>query len=254
MNFTGSVILGLLYVLPGILFVSGLTRLFSTKTPSPFDGQLSSGIIVALPAAMLMHVIGIASAHVAARLIDTPVPDAGQALVMLLGDAKSEAASTAIANAGEHWVAIGSYFVLLGLFSFAVGKYANRFFRHRRRADWYDLLRHEADMLWLTTDMQIGGVAHLFAGMLKDFKVSADGALERVVLIGAVRRTLKRPSQTEIESGDETYQQGGWVPIPGEYVVLDMRSSHTVNVDYWYLEQEQEEAEELDRSVLSPQR
>lgn len=98
-------------------------------------------------------------------------------------------------------------------------------------------------MLWLTTDMQIGGVAHLFAGMLKDFKVSADGELERVVLIGAVRRTLKRPSQEEMNSGEESYQSGGWIPIPGEYVILKMSSSNTVNVDYWYLEEEKPDPE-----------
>jgi len=59
MNFTGGVVLGLLYVLPGIFFVFGLARLFNTKLPSPFDGQLSTGIVLALLATILMHSLGI---------------------------------------------------------------------------------------------------------------------------------------------------------------------------------------------------
>lgn len=243
MNITGSVILGLLYVLPGILFVTGLTRLFSTKTPSPFDGQLSSGIILALPAAVLMHVIGLSVTYLLAWISGSPEPDLAQALTMLLGDPKSEAATQAIAATGKRWGAISAYFVLLSIFSFVSGKAVNKRIKQHRRADWYDLLSHEADMLWLTTDMQIGGAAYLFAGMLRDFKVSADGALERVVLIGAVRRTLKRPTASEIQSSDENYEEGGWISIPGEYVVLDMKNSHTVNVDYWYLEKEEPEDE-----------
>lgn len=239
MNITGSVILGLIYVLPGILFVFGLTRLFSTKTPSPFDSQISTGIVLALPAALLMHAIGIGAANLSSWSLGTPEPDPAQALRMLLSDSRSEAMGAAISTAAEHWFAITIYFLALSICSWRLGKRANRWIKPNRRADWYDLLRREADLLWLTTDMQIGGVAYLFAGALLDFKVSAEGELERVVLTGAVRRTLKRPNKDEMDARDEDYQDGGWIPIPGEHVVLKMSGSHTVNVDYWYLEQEE---------------
>ena len=253
MNFTGNVILGLFYVLPGIVFVFGLTRLFSTKSPSPFDGQFSTGFILALPSALLMHAIGIGAACIVSGLFGTPAPDPAQALTLLLGDPKSTASAEAVAKAGASWIAITAYFLFLTPVSWGLGKVANKRVKPNRRADWYDLLRHKADMLWLTTDMEMGGVAHLFAGMLKDFKVSADGELERVVLIGAVRRTLERPTAEQIQSGDENYQAGGWIPIPGEHVVLKMSGSNTVNVDYWYVEDEAPDDDESQFGAGAPQ-
>lgn len=236
MNFTGNVILGLFYVLPGIVFVFGLTRLFSSKSPSPFDGQLSTGFILALPSALLMHAIGIGAAYFVSWLFGTAEPAPEQALTLLLGDPKST--TSAVAKAGASWIAIAAYFLFLTPVSWGLGKVANKWVKPNRRADWYDLLRHKADMLWLTTDVEIGGVAHLFAGVLKDFRLSSDGELERVVLMGAVRRPLMRPTEQEIASGEENYQDGGWIPIPGEHVVLKLSGSNTFSVDYWYLEDE----------------
>jgi hypothetical protein len=238
MSITGNVILGLIYVLPGILFVFGLTRLFSPKEPSPFDGQISTGIALAIPAALLMHVIWLGIAHLLALWPGLPKPQVSDALTLLLGDSRSNPTTDAIASAARHWFWIGAYFLTLFVFSFSTGKFANTRLKARRRADWFDLLSKKADMIWLTTDMEIGGVAYLFAGMLHDFKLSPDGELERVVLLGTVRRTLKRPSEQDMAVADENYQDGGWVPIPGEYVVLKMSATNTVNLDYWYLEED----------------
>lgn len=242
MNITGSVILGLIYVLPGILFVVGFARVLSTKTPSPFDGQLSTGFILAIPAALLMHFVGIGSSHLLSWSWGTPKPDLHLALTLLLADSKSAEYATAIANVAKYWLAATIYFVALAIASPYIGRRISKKFQRHRAADWYELLRNRADVLWLTTEMQIGGVAYLFAGALKEFKVSGDGELERVVLVGAARRTLRRPTPEEMENGGETYQDGGWIAIPGEHVVLKMDSSRTVNVDYWYVEDDEAES------------
>jgi hypothetical protein len=236
MNFTGSVIVGLLYVLPGILFVTGLTKLFSSREPSPFDGQLSIGLMLALPAAIAMHFAWLIVSSGISSWLATPEPSVSHALRLLLSDPRSSEATQALATVSSYWGYIATYFVSLCITSFCLGKLSNKLFKHRRKADWYDLLRHEADFLWLTTELEMGGVPYLFAGVLKDFRISTDGTLDRVVLCAAVRRTLKRPTAREMRKKDERYQPGGWVPIPGEFVVLDMKKAQTINVDYWYLE------------------
>lgn len=234
MNFTGGVILGLLYFLPGILFVFGLSKLFDAKLPSPFEGQLSTGIVLALLAALFIHTIAI----IVLCLVPLgPDPDVSKAMLLLLGDYKSEEIQSALGSLGDDWLYISVYFLSISAAAFWFGSLANKYVRLSRRADWYDLLTRDADILWLTADVQVGGIAYLFAGVLKDFKISSDGELDRVVLVGAVRRTLKRPTQEQMDSKDEDYKDGGWIPIPGEYVVLNMSGCNTVNVDYWYLEE-----------------
>ncbi len=234
MNLTGGVILGFLYLLPGIAFVFGFTRVFNRKLPSPFDGQLSAGLVLALVASIALHTVASFLLHL---IPIGPDPDVGEALLLLLGDYKSEPVQVAVTSAAKYWWAISLYFLILSNTAYRLGRWINTRAKSTRRADWYDLLTHDAAMLWLTTDIEINGAAYLYAGMLKDFKISADGDLERIVLLGAVRRPLARPSKQEIESGAEDYQEGGWISIPGEHVILSMASSRTVNIDYWYLDE-----------------
>ncbi|MDH5824320.1 hypothetical protein QFW77_15195 [Luteimonas sp. RD2P54] len=244
MNITGNVILGLLYLVPGVLFVAGLSRLYTTRTPSLFDGQISLGIVGSVVAAIAMHSLCIAIANVITPYLGIPAPDASQAISLLLSDSRSDRVEQLINDAGRTWRYVSAYFIFASISAFILGKCANRLIKLNRRANWYDLLRDEdADFIWLTTDIDVGGDTYLYAGMVKDFKIASDGELERVVLLGAVRRPIRRPSQSEIDEHRESYNERGWIEIPGEYVILRMSEARTINIDYWYLEQEREDPE-----------
>lgn len=187
-----------------------------------------------------MHTLCIGLAKLLGTFLPIPTPDIGQAMSLLLGDPKAPGQAEVIKSVGERWVAISGYFVFSSVFAFLLGKCANRLIKKNRRANWYELLtKQDADFIWLTVDVELGGEAYLYAGMVKDFRLSTDERLERVVLLGAVRRTLKRPTEEEIEAQAESYNERGWIDIPGEHVVINTLDSKTVNVDYWYLESDQ---------------
>lgn len=187
-----------------------------------------------------MHTLCIGAVKLLGTFLPIPTPDIGQAMSLLLGDPKAPGQAAVIKSVGDRWVAISGYFVFASVLAFLLGKCANRLIKKNRRANWYELLtKEDADFIWLTVDVELGGEAYLYAGMVKDFRLSTDERLERVVLLGAVRRTLKRPTEEEIEAQAESYNERGWIDIPGEHVVINTLDSRTVNVDYWYLESDQ---------------
>lgn len=251
MNLTGSVILGLLYVLPGALFVAGANRLFTSREPSPFDGQFSAGLMLALLMSLMLHSAGICLARALQPFLGFAEPNAEFAISLLLGDPKSATSKAALSSLGANWSSAVAYFVLLSVASYLLAYLASPLLRSKNQANWFNLLGGdgEADFIWLTADVEMGGVSYLFAGVLREFSTASNGALERVVLTHAVRRTLKRPSAREIRKKDERYQAGGWIEIPGEFVVLDTTRSTTVNVDYWYLSSDEPDGESASDSL-----
>jgi len=232
--------------MPGIAFVAGLSRLYTTRTPSLFDGQISLGIVGAVFAAIVIHFLSIGLTAAISQLLPVPTPAPYEALLLLFNGSGSDEFRQVIEGLKTDWPYVGIYFVLAAVLGFCLGKGANRQIRFNKHANWYGLLRGEdADFIWLTTDIDVGGEAFLYAGMVRDFRVSASGDLDRVVLLGAVRRPLRRPTPEEISRKTENYNDRGWIQIPGEYVILRMASARTVNIDYWYLEDEREDCEAI---------
>lgn len=231
MGLSLSVLVALCVLLPGAAFVFGLTRLHSPTSPAtPLDQHLSVGLAIALAVALLFQAVWLAIWRVLLDCMGEPSPDVAQVLGLLAGDLKSIYSRAAAASLQAYPVRIALYFVGLTILAWYAGKKANSFIPNRRSASWFDLLRpKDAAFVWLTTDLHLDGECYLFAGWVKEFSVAKTGNLERVVLGYAIRRPLNQELTEEgIPVGD------GWIEIPGEFVVLQMESAQTVNVDYFF--------------------
>lgn len=247
-SFSLSVLVGLCIFLPGAAFVLGLTRLYNPSAPgSPIDQHFSAGLALAVAANVLLHGIGFSLTAGFTRAQGLPEPDVGPVLALLSGDLKSAWGMAGVQSLTEFPLRISAYFLATTTIAWAAGIMANRLIRLRPRASWAELLKpQEVSFVWLTTEVQLDGVCYLFAGPVQEFSVGKDGNLERVVLPYAVKKPLPlRKKRSEIPTfSDQRPQEaqssreldGGWIEVPGETLVLQLKDSKTVNLDYFYEE------------------
>jgi hypothetical protein len=247
-SFSLSVLVGLCIFLPGAAFVLGLTRLYNPSAPgSPIDQHFSAGLALAVAANVLLHGICFSVATGYTRAHGLPEPDVGPVLALLSGDLKSAWGKAGVQSLTEFPLSISAYFLTATTIAWAAGILANRLITLQPRASWAELLKpQEVSFVWLTTEVQLDGVCYLFAGPVQEFSIGKDGNLERVVLPYAVKkpfplRKRKSASGTCPDSGLQEAQSskeldGGWIEIPGETLVLQLKDSKTVNLDYFYEE------------------
>lgn len=231
MGLSLSVLVALVVLLPGAMFVFGLSRLYSPTSPATLlDQHISVGLALALVAAIALQAVWLSLWCALLRWAGAPIPDVSQVFGLLAGNLKAPQAQEAMRSLQAYPARIAAYLVSLALLSWLIGKGANRFLPVRRTASWYNILRQEGvAFVWLTTDIHLDGRCYLYAGWVKEFSVSRDGSLERVVLGYAVRRPLDGgPAEEGIEVAK------GWTEIAGEFVVLLMRDAQTVNIDYFF--------------------
>jgi hypothetical protein len=238
-----AVLVALVVLLPGIAFVLGATRLHSPSGPStPFDQHFSVGLITALLASIVFHTLALSVCLFFAKLGLTTSTDPAQVLPLLAGDVQSPLAGQSIESVRNNAIEIGLYFSLVTVFAWLGGKVFNRALPKRRTASWYDLLKPSADnpdFVVITVDLKLDSECYLFSGVVREFSVGRTGMLERVVLVYATRRTLHTRATP---SAGMNVLEGGWIEIPGEYLVLQMQDARTINVDYFYMDSEEAES------------
>ncbi|MGF6463237.1 hypothetical protein ACVKU6_001726 [Stenotrophomonas sp. PvP086] len=256
-SFSLSVLVGLCIFLPGAAFVLGLTRLYNPSAPSsPIDQHFSAGLALAVAANVVIHGVGFSLATGYTRARGLPEPDVGPVLALLSGDLKSAWGKAGVQSLAEFPLRISAYFLTNTAIAWGAGILANRLIRLRPRASWSELLRpQEVSFVWLTTEVQLDGTCYLFAGPVQEFSVGKDGNLERVVLPYAIKKPLpplKRksadgvpPEQPPQGAASGAELNDGWTEIPGEILVLQLKDSKTVNLDYFY---EKEEAPKVAKS------
>lgn len=241
-----SAITALLLLLPGIAFVLGINRLLTPDSPpAPLDQHFSIGLILALVASILLHVVGVGLIGGWAWLAHGPHPEPAHAIVMLSGQVQGPVAEAALKGLGDYPLRIALYFLTLTLVGFYAGKFSNRFVYRRSAAVWSDLLspvidQAEVAFIVLTAEVNHGGTVYLYSGFLSEYRVGRDGALERVVLREyAARRPLNMEgAENDVPPmpNEDGSLPGGWLEIPGEAFVLQMKDVKTVNVDYFYVD------------------
>jgi hypothetical protein len=69
----------------------------------------------------------------------------------------------------------------------------------------------------------------LYRGLVSDYELAPDGKLESIILRGAMR-------------GKGRGQDFAWVPIPGALFIVSGRAIHSINVEYWRIEDEPDSA------------
>ncbi|GHA75021.1 hypothetical protein [Cognatilysobacter bugurensis] len=230
MGLSLSVLVAIILALPGVAFFFGLSRLHRANKPTnPLDQHISAGLAVSIAAALVLHAIAYAGLMLVAHAFDTPIPDIRSALLLLAGKVDGDDGVKAVASVVASPLQIVVYFTSLTFLGVRLGRSANKRFRKPRNADFYELLHPGGvTLILLTVDVQVGSNCYLYTGIADEFSIGPDGSLNRVVLRTAFRKIMPYTPP------DEADPMGGWVEIPGEFCVVQLRSCNTVNVDYWY--------------------
>ncbi len=244
-----SALAALLLLLPGIAFVFGLHRLASPSRPlSPFDQHFSVGLLVAVAASLFLHLAGIGAGHLTAALDLTGTPAPALALVLLAGDLKAPLAGAALDGVERNVLSIAAYFSFVIALGVLAGQFANRYLAERPQADWWKLLAGDPDALSdrvefivLTTEVVHGDATWLYSGYLDDYFIDREGRLQRVVFRGFAARRLLRDDDQPVPPDDPTHvSRDRWIEIPGEIFVLQMADARTVNLDFFFEEDDPE--------------
>lgn len=251
MGLSLSVLVALILLLPGAAFVFAVTRLHNPTAPSTgLEQQLSLSLAVALIAAICGHLLMLAVLQAGSWIFPSLHRPNLMAVIQLLGGHTNPSAASAPRALSEHPFCVGIYIVVVTLVMWTIGKRLNKRLDRKEPADWYQLLKpDEVDFVVLTADFTFSGETVLFKGVVLEFRTSKAGDLERVVLGIAARKSfalagLPQPVQAdsmatanegEVEDGDRSLGYG-WIEIPGEKVVLQMRDAKTVNLDYFWTE------------------
>ena len=120
--------------------------------------------------------------------------------------------------------------------AFAINKVLDApFFRKNRAlsaegAVWLRVLTYpegDPDFLMVSVTLPMASETYLYFGILESYSLTSDGDLRYMVLEGAARRRMGARSRDE-----ETYF------LPGERFVLNCRSVETIDVDYFWIDDE----------------
>lgn len=233
MGLSLSVLAALCFLLPGFAFVLGVSRLHNPKSPpTPLDRHFSVGLLAALVAALFLHGVWFSLVqHVAERFF-LPAPSVSQFVALLAGSVEKDPSfPSAVDSLNDYPLRISAYFFSIIVGAWVAGRACNRFIQRTPDASWYKLLKPEGpDFVWLTLEVDMDSSCFLIAGVVTEFSVDTAGSLERVVLEHAMKRPLHPPPVPKWKAPTNP-----WIEIPGEFMVLLMRETRTVNVDYHYL-------------------
>lgn len=239
MGLSLSVLVALALVLPGAAFVFGLSRMNSPSTPTTvLDQHVSIGLAITVVSSIVFHTVALSAIWGVSRLDPTVIPrvDVAQVFALLSGDIDSDWGKRALRSLDAYPVLIGGYFVALTATTWLLGKRLDKRLRTPKDASWYALLRPPgASFVVLTTDLMLDGKCVFFSGVVSEFFVNRNGELERVALLFCARKPIANASErSPQDDGDARSLGHGWTEIPGESVVLIMKDSRTVNLDYFY--------------------
>lgn len=230
MGLSLAVLVALVFVLPGAAFVFTLQRDVIHSRSSGLDVHISitlaTAITVALVANALWYWLWLHACHG----LGTPRPDAEAFLSLLDTRTGVPAMGHAISSVTTYPVRISAYFSALTCLGAAAGSAARRILLaingKRDNAHWGKLLSPSGvRFVGVTLDVEVNGSIFLFSGVLKDYSVDRAGELERVVLLRAMRRQIFSAS-----GGG----RGSWAFIPGDFTVVRVTSTKTINVDYFF--------------------
>ncbi|MGN6482342.1 hypothetical protein [Luteibacter sp.] len=241
MGLSLAVVVALVFILPGAAFVFALNRDVSQAKQSPLDAQVSETLALAVVAALLLNACWYWLWQLLCHWSSLPTPDAVGFFSLIRSETKDVVADNAIRSVAAYPVRISSYFCSLAFLGHLFGMVVRSILSHFRENDegalWGTLLSPpNVDLIWMTVDVELDGDAFLFAGSLRDYAVNRDGGLERIVLLGAVRKPLSAVVQVAqtAPSAMQSALPGDWRSVPGEFVVLNVASTKTINIDYFY--------------------
>ncbi|HWP20776.1 MAG TPA: hypothetical protein VNO84_16725 [Burkholderiaceae bacterium] len=226
-------------LLPGFIFRSGLKRIEREIVDySPF-GRV---VVEATLWNLLLHLLWLGASDL---LVGEQVR---LAWVLSLLSSHAPTQVQAILEVERDTGLVLAYFGSLYLFAYAaprglraavsrfrldrVGSRWSRFVRFSE-APWYYLLtgadfaaEDEPDFILVSAIVNVGDQPYIFRGMLEEFFVSREGALDRLVLASVERRPFG-PEQDKDTPDEEVFY-----PIEGDYFVIRASEIVTLNIQY----------------------
>ena len=224
MGLSLSVLVALMFLMPGASFLFGLARFKALTGPtSGLEEHLPLSLAAAVVFALVSHLLWFELWAWYGNSFNHPVPDLRQFATLLAGEIAGEYGALALKSIQKFPCRIGLYFAGLSGLSWGLGRFVRRFLSEPPEASWYDLLKPEDEVafVWLTADLHLDGKCFLYSGWVREFAVARDGTLDRVVLGSAWRKPLSDAP-------------ANWLQVEGEFVVLKLASACTINVDYFY--------------------
>ncbi len=256
----------LVLALPGIIFARAFY--LGTKHSPTSSPPIGEQIVLAIPAAGLMHTVMCSIAWSMSETWGTPRVDFELVLQLLAspradGDGTLARAAAYPAATALYLIAIYGSSVLGGLLLHIAIRRAKLDLRYsvlRFHTPWFYLFSGERldfkDKGAMTparpplitgrpdfTRVQVvsgqGGDAYLYDGILSNYELDRDGNLSRIDLIEARRRKFEDDAEApEFRTTDEV-----WYPIVGDYLIIDSEEITDLNVVYVWLENVDDEDE-----------
>jgi hypothetical protein len=253
-------------LLPGFAFHHTFRRTEKTNLDyKPFTSRTTSILL----AAALLHMAGIL---VYRFLFAGSWPELEHLFVLLTGY-RGTVVEESISNVAPYTVTILFYLFLLSFLGFGLGRLLRgQITQHewdvqgqftewfRFDTPWYYLFNGKIDTQNLNPDgvlisaiVELSGSAYLYTGVLEKYFLHVDGQLDRLVLSTVSRRAIaddcrdiercgKSGNRANMEETEEPYVSR-FYPIEGHYFVLRYAEIKTMNVQYFWLEGENNDIE-----------
>lgn len=253
---------------PGLIFTWAIREWLDLSFE---QSELLKSLLVVVIASVVLHVAG----GVGCACLGLPI--SYRAVLALLQGGPDRELGWAMDMAASSLGRVTLYFFSLWVLASIVGFLSNRFlFRFRPDLrpnwsgvcqlsnEWYYFLSGDytrlpktkwdtsrtPDIIRISTVITVGQETYLYCGLLTDFYFDRGGKLDRLVLASAKRRRMRddrSPDQEHHPDGDDRYY-----PIIGHLFVIKYNEVSTLNFQYAWLEETEEEASSnRDRSPAS---
>lgn len=258
MNLAFQALLFFLLLLPGLLLRSNYNGRIAKELVLPQNyPPFSREAIRVLIYAVLLNVLWVVLSNVIGQWNGYYV-DLKSVQFLLMGDySDTQMQQRAINSVTDHPIKVFLYFFSLYVFSTYFGFKLHKTIREygldkkckffRFNNQWHYLLTGEimefpeteenpteVDFVFVSAVVD----SYLYVGTVADYELDGRGNLARLILQQAYRRKLSDDAdsvdeQPDLESDSRYYR------IKGDYFLLDCDKTRNLNIDYWYLPEEE---------------
>lgn len=258
MNVAFQALLLFILILPGLLLRSKYNGRIAKELVLPQNyTPFSREAIIILISAVLLNFLWILIANSIGHWFGFNV-DLNSVMYLLMGDYRDpklqELAIHAVTNQP---IKVAIYFLTLYFFSMYLGYKLHTVIRKngldkkyklfRFNNQWHYLLTGEImefpDMNDNPTEVDFVSVSavvdsYLYIGNVADYELDGQGKLARLTLKETYRRMLSDDAdgddvQIDLENDPRYYR------IKGDFFIIDCENTRNINIDYWYLPEEQ---------------
>lgn len=241
MNIALPALVVFILLLPGFIARSRIKRVERLSLDySPFGQVVTEAVVWALA----LHLAWIGLAWLLAGWVVDP-----ETLLRLFSAeaaAQTQALRAVAAQAGGVTLYFASLLVFAQLAPWLVRRVVERYRLDRFDAPLSPLLRFSGapwyylfsgadfaadevpDFVSVSAVVDVASVPYLYMGLLDDYFMDHDGALDRLVLRQVMRRPMARDKGPDHVEGD----MGRFYPVDGDYFVLRYAECTTLNIEY----------------------